>query len=79
MGRQVTDWYVSDKPLIPLLTEGGQPSRPAEEQFNWKKEAVRKSVEWEEIKRREKLTIAAFSTRLVSVGRQQWALIQRVN
>ena len=43
------------------------------------KEAVRKSVEWGEIKRREKLTIAAFSTRLMSMGRQQWALIQRVN
>ena len=40
--RQVAGRYGSDGPLIPLLTEGGQPVRPTEGQFNWKKEAVRK-------------------------------------
>ena len=40
--RQVAGRYDSGRPLIPLLTEGGRPAWPTEEQFNWKKEAVRK-------------------------------------
>ena len=65
--RQVAGRYGSDGPLIPLLTEGGQPARPPKEQFNWKKEAVRKN--WNgggKTKRRGELTITALSMKLMS-------------
>ena len=44
--RRVVGRCGRDRPLIPLLTVGGQPVEPIEEQFNWKKEAVRKKLEW---------------------------------
>ena len=40
--RQVVGRYGSNGPLILILTEGGWPVRPTDEQF-WKKEAVRKN------------------------------------
>ena len=65
--RQVVGRQCSDGPLIPLLTEGGQPAQPTEEKFNWKKEAVRKN--WNgggKTKRTGKLTVTAFSMKLMS-------------
>ena len=65
--RRVAGRYGSDGPLIPILTEGGRPARPTEGQFNWKKEAVRKNRNGGgKTKRRGKLTINAFSVKLMS-------------
>ena len=74
--RQVAGRYGSDVPLIPLLTEGGRPARPTEEQFNWKKEAVRKNRNGGgKTKRRGELTVTSFSMKLVSKEWRQRDLI----
>jgi hypothetical protein len=78
--RQVVGRYGSDVPLIPLLTEGGRPARPTEEQFNWRKEAVRKNRNGgEKTKRRGELTVTSFSMKLVSREWRQRDLIPLVN
>ncbi len=78
--RQVAGRYGSNGPLIPLLTEGGQPVRPTEGQFNWKKEAVRKNRNVvRKTKRRGKLTITAFSMKIMSREWRRWDLIPLVD
>ena len=78
--KRVAGRYGSDGHLIPLLTEGGRPARPTEEQFNWKEEAVRKNrncggkTKW-----RGELTITSFSMKLWSREWRQQDLIPLVN
>ena len=78
--RQVAGRYGSDGPLIPLLTEGGRPVQQTEEQYNWKKEAIRKK--WNgggKTRRRGKLTVTAFSMKLMSREWRQRDLIPLIN
>ena len=78
--RQVAGRYGSDGPLIPILTEGRRPARPTEGQFNWKKEAVRKNRNGGgKTKRRGKLTITAFSMKIMSREWRRWDLIPLVD
>ncbi len=41
--RRLAGRYGSDGPSIALLTVGGWPVRPTEEQFNWKKKLLEKT------------------------------------
>ena len=68
--------WSSDRPLIPLLVEGGRPTRPTEKQLTRKKKLWEKiGMVGEKIKRRGKLTSVAFCRSVAGRYGSDWPLI----